>query len=297
MQVHDSISRVDFAGDGYRSPTHFPQVVTGCKTFDELKLYWSDDYNVKISDDVGKLHFESVREALRGVEAILNDFLPAGRFLKEISVRSGDLMTTIREHGIINFAPEYFSDGTEISKAIANGVRLGFYPKNMTVYGAGAHEMTHIVEDWLNDKHKVPLTGFRALPRRFIQEAYLEAITKPEGKGKSLKTLIKEIAGYATKNPSECLATAVSDYKTNGANSALLSVEIWRRLKEELAKMVDPNEIKLWQFPKEVRERYCLFDEDGFLAGVKDDAPPEFKEAYEYDKKRDEEREAMGLYP
>ena len=40
---------------------------------------------------------------------------------------------------------------------------------------------------------------------------------------------------------------------------------------------------------------YGLFDEDGCIVGVTEDAPPEFKEAYEHDKKLQAEREALGL--
>ena len=60
--------------------------------------------------------------------------------------------------------------------------------------------------------------------------------------------------------------------------------------------LVTPEQVKLSAFSIEEFERYGLFDEDGCIIGVKEDAPPKFKEAYEYDKKKEAEWEALGLY-
>ena len=64
---------------------------------------------------------------------------------------------------------------------------------------------------------------------------------------------------------------------------------------EELSKMFLVNDTKLLHYPFEDLQKYCVFDEDGFMTGVKDDAPSEFKEAYEWDKKRAEEWWAKGI--
>ena len=59
--------------------------------------------------------------------------------------------------------------------------------------------------------------------------------------------------------------------------------------------MLAPDEVKLKGYSVEEYEKYCVFDEDGFICGVKDDAPSEFKEAYEHDEKRRKELEALGI--
>ena len=51
-----------------------PKGVGLCKTFDEIKLYWADNYNVKVADEIAKLHFGAVRAAMSGVEAVLEEF-------------------------------------------------------------------------------------------------------------------------------------------------------------------------------------------------------------------------------
>ena len=59
--------------------------------------------------------------------------------------------------------------------------------------------------------------------------------------------------------------------------------------------LVTPEQVKLSAFSIEEFERYGLFDEDGCIIGVKDDAPADFKEAYEHDKETEEELAALGI--
>ena len=178
---------------------------------------------------------------------------------------------------------------------IAAGVESRVYPKNMTVFGAGAHEAAHIVEDWLIEKFRSIHTEYRPIPRRLVREAYQNARSAVEGKGKSLEALTKEIADYANKNPSECLASGVSDYMTNGTDAKILSRMIWQRIKEELIKVLAPGTLKMAKFTIEEREKYGVFDEDGWLIGVKEDAPAEFKEAWSADRKLEAEMWEQGI--
>ena len=272
-----------------------PFSLGACKTFEEFKIYWAENYNVKVSNEISKLHFESVQTATAGIEAVLKEFLPAGRYLKEIGTYPEGIMTTFRGLGKINFNPEYFTDEKKLTAAILTGVETGFYPKNMTALGVGAHEAGHITEDWLIKKFHSVHTEYRPIPRRLVREAYQKAQLTAEGKGKSLEVLAKEIANYANENPSECLASAVSDYMTNGAGAKILSRMIWQRLKEELVKMLAPGVLKMVEFTVEEREKYGVFDEDGWLIGIKEDAPAEFKEAWEQDKKIEAELWERGI--
>lgn len=59
--------------------------------------------------------------------------------------------------------------------------------------------------------------------------------------------------------------------------------------------MLLPGQTKLSAFSIEEYERYGLLDDVGCIVGVKDDAPAEFKEAYEADKKFYQKMEAEGL--
>lgn len=59
--------------------------------------------------------------------------------------------------------------------------------------------------------------------------------------------------------------------------------------------MIAFTESKFWQYPVEYIEKYCLFDEYGSICGTKEDAPPEFKEAYEADKKMYDDALKRGI--
>ena len=178
--------------DNLTSP---PKLVGACKNFGELKIYWAENYNVKLADEVAKLHFESVLEAMSGIEAILNEFPPAKSFLEEIKTfTGGGIMTSSRGHGIINFNPEYFSNRQKLLNTLAIGVKSRFYIKNATPVSVGAHKAGYIVEDWLIDKYNAGDVSLRIISRNFIREAYTRAIQTAEGKGKTISQLKSEIS-------------------------------------------------------------------------------------------------------
>ena len=277
-----------------------PFSLGACKTFEEFKLYWADNYNVKVSEELGKLDFKSVQTAATGIEAVLKGFPPAGFHLKEFNVlRNSAVMSTARGLGKIYFNPDYFTEAETLAATIAAGVKSGFYPANMTPFGAGAHEAVHIVEDWLIEKYNEHKdTKLRIVPTKIIQRAYMRAMKnfRTVEEFKSLDVLRAEICGHALKyNTSECLADGGSDYMTNKQNSALLSRMIWEVLKGELIKMVAFGKLKIDKYPIEEFKKYGLFDDMYEIIGVKEDAPTEFKEAYEEYRAHCEKMEELGI--
>ena len=274
-----------------------PNATGACKTFDELKLYWADNYNVRVAPEISKLDFESVRAAMSGVEAVLNEFPQAGFFLQEFSVLTEGIMCTRKSHGIIYFNPKYFNDARKLLTVLSNGVKNGYYHKNINPVSVGAHEMAHIIEKWLNEKHGGNLQDLkdRIWTERVIVAAYGESL-RELGEFKTLNQLRKEICKHSfEENFSECLSDAVSDYITNNKLAALLSQKILEELKKELSKMKSFSESKLALFSVEEFEKYSIFDERGLAIGVKDNAPAEFKAAFEADKKLREKWEELGI--
>ncbi len=59
--------------------------------------------------------------------------------------------------------------------------------------------------------------------------------------------------------------------------------------------MIAYGESKFWQYPSEEMERYCIYSEHGYIIGVKEGAPAEFKAAYEEEEKRSKHWEEMGI--
>ncbi len=59
--------------------------------------------------------------------------------------------------------------------------------------------------------------------------------------------------------------------------------------------MIAYSESKFWQYPSEEMERYCIYSEHGYIIGVKEDAPAEFKEAWAAEEERNRKWEALGI--
>ena len=197
-----------------------------------------NNYNVKVGETISKLHFETVRQAMGGIETVIKEFPPAGKFLQEIEVRRLKVMTTeyggryVGKPNKINFNPDYFDKAEHLSGMVM-GATTSYHPKNTGIFEIGAHEMGHILEDWLAYKYNGTYQELknRIFARKIVQGAYSRAkLTE----GKNIAQMKAEISEYAGENLSECIAEAVSDYVANGENAALLSKEIWKRLKEEL---------------------------------------------------------------
>ena len=60
--------------------------------------------------------------------------------------------------------------------------------------------------------------------------------------------------------------------------------------------MIAPNELKLFEYSDEELERYGIFkDGDGDIIGVKEEAPEDFKKAYEEYRAHCEKMEELGI--
>ena len=59
--------------------------------------------------------------------------------------------------------------------------------------------------------------------------------------------------------------------------------------------MITVEQSELAKYSTEEFEKYGLFDEYGSIIGVKEDAPADFKAAYEHDKKMYDEAQERGI--
>ena len=59
--------------------------------------------------------------------------------------------------------------------------------------------------------------------------------------------------------------------------------------------MLAPRVLKMTKFTVEECKKYGVFDEDGWLIGVKEDTPANFKEAWSEDQKLYAEAEKKGI--
>lgn len=208
--------------------------VSECKDFDEMKFYWASKYNIGVSDDIAKLHFEAVREAMQGVENIIEKFPKAGMHLHSFLADEKKGVMSASYYGAISFNPSFFDDIKHL-QIMVMGPKKATHPKNTGIREAGSHEMAHIIERYLIAKNKGYSSdwGKCTYAKKLVSEACKEAKKTAEGKGKLNDQLISEICWYASYNKSECMAEAVADYEANTNAASLLSRIIWKLLERE----------------------------------------------------------------
>ena len=212
--------------------------------FTQLKNYVKQEYGMDWDISVDALDFASVREGVRGIELVIQEFPQAKGSFKLIGTQKNGLMCAGYD-GDINFNPGLFDTRQHVLSVYPQYM----HPQNDTLMGRGSHEAGHILEKALIDKaNNGQASQLGALSwkdctyaKAVIRDACIAAKKLPECKGKTKGELKREISRYATDDrsiggggPSECLAEAVSDYVQNGTNAAPLSKEIWKILKKEL---------------------------------------------------------------
>lgn len=208
--------------------------IDNARFFDELQVYWRENYNVEVADEIRSLDFDSVCLAMQGVEEVLNRFPKAARFFKAFeadATLSDNVIMGTEFEGQIKFNSRIFSDKAWLKTRAKKDRESGFHPKNTGIREYGAHEAGHILVrafidkcggdsgDWNDDT-----SAWRILIRAW----------GALGESVHIKETRCEISKYALKNASETIAEAVSDYTRNGDAAAKLSKEIWRMLGEEL---------------------------------------------------------------
>lgn len=207
-----------------------------CTNFNSLASYFSKTYGVKFDASVRKLHFESVKEAMQGMERILTEFPQAKSAFRAISTSTTGLMCASNS-GTINFNPKNFTTAKQVATAHRQS---SYHPKNNSPFLSGAHEMGHIVElGLINKKEKSRVTASKAwvdctYAQKIVSAACTAYKKTPEGAQLMASAMKKQISGYAMESASECLAEGIADYVVNGEAAAPLSKFIWQVLKKEM---------------------------------------------------------------
>lgn len=213
------------------------------QSFDELKNYMGTKYNMTVSDAVGQLDFQSVREGVQGIEFVIQEFPQAAASFKSIGTASNGLMCAGYD-GSISFNPTYYETRQKalFNHGIGEGTtQSNFHPKGNNPLGSGSHESGHILEKALIDKasNGESLLGQLSwndctYAKSVVSDACKQAKKLPACKGMRNTELKGQISQYAKTNDSECLAEAVCDYTLNREEAAPLSRIIWDMLKKEL---------------------------------------------------------------
>ena len=207
--------------------------VSDASNFKDLQSYFKKK-GYKMNDAIEKLDFNSVKDTTKGVDIVLNEFPQAKKVFAGFDIgKSGVACASFT--GKISFNPAYYTDSKNLQCMIM-GNTTGFHPKNTGIVEIGSHEMGHILELALINKHNGGVLAWSECTeaKKIVSEACKLAKKLPEGKGKVNATLKREISGYAMQNASECMAEGVADYIANKNNASVLSRMIWNLLKGEL---------------------------------------------------------------
>ena len=207
--------------------------VSDASNFKDLQSYFKKK-GYKMSDAIEKLDFNSVKDTAKGVDIVLNEFPQAKKVFAGFDIGNSGVACASFS-GKISYNPKYY-DVAEHLKCMIQGNTTGFHPKNTGIVEIGSHEMGHILELALINKHNGGVFAWSECTeaKKIVSEACKLAKKLPEGKGKVNATLKREISGYAMQNASECMAEAVADYVANKNNASVLSRMIWNLLKGEL---------------------------------------------------------------
>lgn len=215
--------------------------VEDTQTFVEMKSYMKQTYGIDVSDSVGNLDFQSVREGVQGIEYVMQEFPQAQTSFKTIGTKKNGIMCAGYD-GDINFNPGYYQTRQSVINVHGDGTSH-LHPKGNNAFGSGCHEAGHILEKALIDKSSdgqslLGKSSWRdcTYAKAIVSDACKTVKKLPECKGMSFTQLKRAISEYAAPpySVSECLAEAVCDYALNGEEAAPLSREIWKLLKKEL---------------------------------------------------------------
>ena len=208
--------------------------VTEAKDFEALDKYLQKAYNVSVEKSVRALDFGSVRDALAGVESVLDKVIGLKGSLKRVTTSKSGVMSCSGEN--ITFNPYHFATSKRIQKACADMSASRYWVKNASPASIGVHETAHAVEWMLLRKNTAYQYDWQRIDawnkcteaKKIVSQACKNVKKTPFGKGKRNVELISTISRYAHDTASETMAEAFADVYANGKDASPLSLEIER---------------------------------------------------------------------
>jgi hypothetical protein len=208
--------------------------VSETKDFETLDKYLQKAYNISVEKAVKDLDFGSVRDALAGLETVLNKVPGLKGSLKTVTTSQSGVMSCGGEK--VTFNPTYFKTSEKIQKSCADMSASRYWVKNASPASIGAHECAHAVEwmmihknpDYQYEWQRIDVWNKCTEAKKLVSQACKNVKKTPFGKGKRNVELISTISRYAHETASETMAEAFADVYANGKDASPLSVEIER---------------------------------------------------------------------
>lgn len=217
-----------------------PVKISETKDFATLDDYLKQRYDISVDKSVKSLDFGSVRNALSGLESVLDKVEGLADTIKKVKTSKSGVMSCSGEN--ITFNPTYFSDGAKILKSCEDMSSSNWWIKNSSPASIGAHECAHAVE-WMMlqkspsyeyDWQRVDAWNKCTEAKKIVSQACKNVKKTEFGKGKRNFQLVNSISRYAGETASETMAEAFADVYANGENASPLSIEIERLTMETI---------------------------------------------------------------
>lgn len=236
------------AGVTPSQPANPPNSVRDTKNVDELRRYMKDKYDINVDKSVDTLDFGLAKTAAAGIEDVIKEFPLAAGLFHEISgnpaSRSGELACA-NMNGRINLNQKRYDGSTNLAQTYADSTANGFHPAGTTADHISVHEAGHILEvamiynrikdgEFTSRYDRIMAWNKCKYAKELISEAAKLAKKMPDGKGKKIGELIRDVSVYSTYTRSEAMAECVADYTANRQNAKPLSRAVWALLKREL---------------------------------------------------------------
>lgn len=217
-------------------------MLKNANNFNKLEDYLGSLYDIKMDKLVKKLNFDIVKEAICGVEAVINDFPSIGETLNNAAVSKSGIMSC--NGNTVSFNPNYFKNKQTIYDTCKEQSAIGNWIPNSSPASIGAHEAAHGVEwalisansSYKNESEKIIAWNTCVEAASIVDQACKNIQKTDYGKGKNQTELIKSVSKYALRNDSEAMAEAFADVFANGSNANQLSIEIRRLALEKIKK-------------------------------------------------------------
>lgn len=209
-------------------------------SFKALEEYLKNAYDISVDDSVKSLDFGSIRDAIAGIESVLDKVPILSKIIKRVKTSKSGVMSCSGEN--ITFNPYYFEKSEKIQKACVDMAAQRWWVKNASPASIGAHECAHVVEWIMLQQNPSYQYGWQRVDawnkcteaKRLVSQACKNIKKTEYGKGKRNADLISSISRYAQETASETMAEAFADIYANGVNANPLSLEIERLTMEAL---------------------------------------------------------------
>ena len=217
-----------------------PTSILQLENWSDLESYLKNNYNININNEVKNINFEIGKQALHGIEVMLNEFPELKNQIKTLELSKMGVMSC--GNGKITFNPKEFSNADKLLETCLEMDKTHHWIKNVSPASIGVHEATHALEEVLIENNpeyfhkllKVSAWNNCTEAKKIISQAVKNIKKTPYGKGKNKSDLIYDISAYARHNDSEAMAEAFADVYANGENANPLSKEIKKIAKELL---------------------------------------------------------------